>query len=368
MFMRKILLTFSAIFFLLISGIAQKIIITGKVTDEKGAPIPNATVQVKGTNVGTTTNIDGVYTLSTSSNAKTLVFSSVNAKTQEVTIDGKSVINLNLTSTTGVLAEVIITAYGTTKKKAFTGTASTIKADDVKDLQVSSIGNLLQGKASGVLVLNSNGQPGENPEIRIRGIGSITSDASPLYVVDGAPYGGNINNINQNDIESFTILKDASATALYGSRAANGVVVITTKTGRGKPRVNLSAVTGFSTRAVNDYPYVSSQQLYELTWEALKNEGALNPALVSNAGAASPQDYASKNVVGLLVYNPFGVPEPIGNDGKLLSGSKNLWNQNWDDALLRTGIRNDYNISISGGSDRTKYYFSGGYLDDQGLP
>ena len=368
MFMRRFLLTLSAIFLLLVSGLAQKRTITGTVNDEKGNPISNATVQVKGTNTGTTTNPDGTFTISVSPEAKTLLFSSVSTEAQEVPIGDQSVINLNLKSTASVLAEVVITAYGATKKKAFTGTASVVKADDVKDLQVSTIGNLLQGKASGVLVSNDNGQPGENPEIRIRGIGSINADASPLYVVDGSPYGGNINNINPNDIESYTILKDASSTSLYGSRAANGVILITTKTGRGKPMVNLSAVTGFSTRAVNDYPYVNSQQLYELTWEALKNEGALNPTLVSNSGATSPQDYASKGVTGLLVYNPFGVPEPVGNDGKLVSGTKNLWNQSWADALLRTGVRKNYDLSISGGSDKTKYYFSGSYLDDQGIP
>ncbi len=368
MFMRKLLLTLSAIFLLLLGGYAQKRTITGTVTDEKGNPIANASVQIKGTQIGTTTNNDGTYSISVPPNGKTLTFSSISAESQQIAIGSDDVINLSMKSTNTVLAEVVVTAYGNTKKKAFTGTASTIKADDVKDLQVSSIGNLLQGKASGVLVLNDNGQPGENPEIRIRGIGSITSDASPLYVVDGAPYGGNINSINQNDIESFTVLKDAASTALYGSRAANGVILITTKTGRGKPIVNLSVVTGFSTRAVNDYPYVNSQQLYELTWEALKNEGSLNPTLVTNAGAISPQDYATKGVVGLLVYNPFGVPQPVGNDGKLVSGTKNLWDQNWADALLRTGIRNNYDLSISGGSDKTKYYFSGSYLDDQGLP
>jgi len=366
--MRKLLLTLSAIFLLLISGYAQKRTITGTVTDEKGNPIANASVQIKGTVIGTTTNADGTYTISAPANGKTLIFSSVNAESQQIAIGSDDVINLSMKSTNTVLAEVVVTAYGNTKKKAFTGTASTIKADDVKDLQVSSIGNMLQGTASGVLVSNDNGQPGENPEIRIRGIGSINASASPLIVVDNAPYDGNLNNINPSDIESYTISKDASATALYGSRAANGVIFITTKTGRGKPQVNLSAVTGFSKRAVNDYPYVSPAQEYELTWEALKNQATLDPTLVTNSGASSPQDYASKSVVGVLVYNPFGVPQPIGTDGKLVSGTKLLWNQNWADALLRTGIRNDYNINVSGGSDKTKYYFSGGFLDDEGIP
>jgi len=296
--MRKLLLTLSAVFLLLVSGFAQKRTITGTVTDENGNPISNATVQVKGTNVGTTTNADGTFTISVSPNAKTLIFSSVNAEAQQVTIGNENVINLNLKSANAVLAEVVVTAYGTTKKKAFTGTASTIKSDAFKDLQVSTIGAVLQGNASGVLAVSSNGQPGENPDIRIRGIGSVNANASPLIIVDGAPYGGNINNINTNDVESITILKDASSTALYGSRAANGVIQIITKSGHGKPKVNLSALTGYSNRAVNDYPYVSSQQLYELTWEALKNEGTLNPTLVTNSGAISPQDYASKGVTG----------------------------------------------------------------------
>ena len=232
--MRKLLLTLSAIFLLLISGFAQKRTITGTVTDEKGNPIANATVQVKGTTIGTTTNVDGTYSISAPPNAKTLMFSSVNAESQQVAIGSDNVINLSMKSTNTVLAEVVVTAYGNTKKRAFTGTASTIKADDVKDLQVSSIGNMLQGTASGVLISNDNGQPGENPEIRIRGIGSINASASPLIVVDNAPFDGNLNNINPNDIESYTISKDASATALYGSRAANGVIFITTKTGRWK--------------------------------------------------------------------------------------------------------------------------------------
>ncbi|RZM20988.1 MAG: SusC/RagA family TonB-linked outer membrane protein, partial [Pedobacter sp.] len=206
-----------------------------------------------------------------------------------------------------------------------------------------------------------------SPTIRIRGIGSVNANASPLIVVDGAPYGGNINSINPNDIESITVLKDASSTALYGSRAANGVLQIITKTGKGTPKVNVSVISGFSERAVNDYKYVSSQQQYELTWEALRNEALLNPALVSNSGSASAADYASKTVVGTLVYNPFGIAEPIGADGKLKSNAQLLWNEDWADALLQTGVRNDYNVSISGGNDRTRYYVSGGYLKDQGI-
>ena len=169
------------------------------------------------------------------------------------------------------LDEVVITAYGATKKKAFTGTASTINADKFKDLQVGTITGILQGNASGVLAVSSNGQPGESPTIRIRGIGSVNASSDPLIILDGAQYGGNINGINPNDVESVTVLKDASSTALYGNRAANGVLVITTKSGKGTPKVSLSILNGYSKRAVNDYAYVNSNQLYELTWEALRN-------------------------------------------------------------------------------------------------
>ncbi len=349
-------------------AIAQNRTISGTVTDENGAPLANASVVVKGTKVGTTTSIDGTYSLPVSNAARVIVFSSVGMQPVEVEIGNQSNINTILKAANSTLTEVVVTAYGATQKKAFTGTASTIKADEFKDLQVTSITGVLQGNASGVLAVSEDGQPGESPTIRIRGIGSVNASSDPLIILDGAPYGGNINGINPNDIESITILKDASSTALYGSRAANGVIQIVTKSGRGKPKVNLSYLTGFSKRAVSDYPFVNNQQLYELTWEALKNEATLNPSLISASGAVSAQDYASQNVVGILVYNPFGVPQPVGQDGKIVAGVKNLWNENWEDVLLRTGIRNDYNLSISGGSDKTKYFLSGGFLDDQGLP
>jgi TonB-linked SusC/RagA family outer membrane protein len=186
--------------------------------------------------------------------------------------------------------------------------------------------------------------------------------------LDGSPYGGNLNSINPNDIESITVLKDASSTALYGSRAANGILEITTKMGKGTPRVALSGVRGYSNRAVKDYKYVTPAQTYGLTWEALRNQANITPSLIAGIGAASAEDYASQSVVGELVYNPFGVPQPIGLDGKLVSGAKNLWDEDWSKDLLRTGQRTQGDVSISGGSDRTRYFISGGYLDDQGVP
>jgi TonB-linked SusC/RagA family outer membrane protein len=346
---------------------AQTRTVKGKVTDDKNAAVANAAVVVKGTNTGTTTAEDGSFTLQVGSSATTLVVTSLGFAAQEISLGSSNSYSVTLRSSTENLDEVVVTAYGTTKKKAFTGTATTINADKFKDLQTTSITQVLQGQASGVLAVQSNGQPGESPTIRIRGVGSYSASSDPLILLDGAPYGGNINGINPSDIESITVLKDASSTSLYGSRAANGILQITTKTGKGTPKVSVSAVTGYSDRAVNDYSYVSSQQIYELTWEALRNEAILTPTLVSGSGSASAEDYASKTVAGKLVYNPYVNPQPIGLDGKLKTGLAPLWNQDWADALLRTGVRKDLNMNISGGNDKTKYLISGGYLDDQGI-
>lgn len=269
---------------------------------------------------------------------------------------------------TGTLNQVVITAYGNTRKKAFTGTAETINAGSFKDQQVSSITNVLQGEASGVLVVNENGQPGENPSVRIRGIGSVNASADPFIILDGAPYGGYLSSINPADIETITVLKDASSTALYGSRASNGILQITTRSGKGSPHVSVSGVRGYSRRAVSDYKYVSDPQLYELTWEGLRNQANITPSIITVAGAASAEDYASRSVAGTLVYNPFGVSEPVGTDGKIVAGAKELWHENWADVLTRTAGRTDINLSVAGGTDRTKYLISGGYLDDAGIP
>jgi TonB-linked SusC/RagA family outer membrane protein len=365
--MRKLISTLVVVMALVLSATAQNRTISGRVTDESGNPVPNVSVILKGTSIGTNTDLGGNYSLSIPATAKVLVFSSVGKEPQEIEVRNRNSVSPTLKISNTSLSEVVVTAYGTTKKKNFTGTASVINSEKFKDLQVTTIGGILQGNASGVLAVSSNGQPGENPTIRIRGIGSVNGSSDPLIILDGAQYGGNINNLNPNDIESITVLKDASSTALYGNRAANGVLIITTKSGKGIPKVSFSALTGYSTRAVPDYQYVNSQQLYELTWEGIRNEGLLSPNLVSAAGATSAADYASKTVVGRLVYNPFGVAQPIGLDGKLVSNAKNLWNQNWADALLQTGVRKDINLSISGGNDKTKYFLSGGYLDDQGI-
>jgi TonB-linked SusC/RagA family outer membrane protein len=365
--MRRLLLIMLSMLMISSQLLAQNRTITGKVTDPQGNGVPNTSVTVKGTTIGTTTSSDGSFSLNVPANSQTLTFSAIGFGNQEVAIGSNNSINLTLSPVEKGLDEVVVTAYGGTQKKAFTGTASTIKAEKFKDLQVTTLTGVLQGNASGVLSVSSNGQPGVNPVIRIRGIGSVNASSDPLIVVDGAPYGGNINAINPNDVETITILKDASSIALYGNRGANGVIQITTKSGRGAPKVSFSALSGYSKRAIPDYELLNANQLYELTWEALRNDARDQPSLITSSGSVSAEDYASRVVVSRLVYNPFGIAEPVGLDGKIKSDAKLLWNDNWYDALLRTGVRNDYNVSISSGSEKTKYYFSGGYLKDQGI-
>lgn len=347
--------------------LAQNRTVSGRVVDSVGNGISNVSITIKNSKTGTTTSADGAFSLGVPSSANTLVVSSVGYYNQEVAINGRTTITITLSNASAAMNEVVVTAYGVTKKKAFTGTASTIGNEKFKDLQVGTVTGVLQGNASGVLAVSSNGQPGESPTIRIRGIGSINAASDPLIVVDGAPYGGNINNINPNDVESITVLKDASSTALYGSRAANGVIQITTKSGKGTPKVSLSALTGYSTRAISDYSYLNPNQMYELTWEALRNQATITPSLLTSTSSATPEAYASKTVAGLLVYNPFGIAQPVGADGKIVAGTPLLWNEDWSKVLLQTGVRKDINLSVSGGSDRSKYYLSGGYLDDQGI-
>jgi TonB-linked SusC/RagA family outer membrane protein len=346
--------------------LAQSRIISGKVQDEKGNPVPGASVQIKGSRRGTSTTQDGVFSISVPASAKAVVVSSVNFSSQEIPISENMTIVLK-PAVNANLQEVVVVAYGTQKKSEVTAAVSTVNADAIKNQQVVSVGQALQGTAPGVMVVNTNGQPGENPTIRIRGIASISASADPLIVLDGVPYDGNLNMINPSDIENFSVLKDASATALYGSRAANGVILINTKSGRknATPNITLSATYGISSRAIKDYAYLNTQQQFELGWEALKNVYSDNPGTAANAA-----NLATANLIkNGFHYNPYGpnFPNPVGTDGKLLAGAKPLWNDDWTKALTRsTAARRDVNLGIGGGTDRSKYYFSVGYLNQDG--
>jgi len=261
--------------------------------------------------------------------------------------------------------EVVVVAYGKAKRNSYTGSVATISSDKINNRPVTNITKALEGQVPGVQAASSSGQPGSTASIRIRGIGSVSASSDPLFVVDGIPFDGNINSISPNDIESISVLKDATASALYGSRGANGIIIITTKSGKkGEAKINFNISQGFSGRAVKDYEQVSTDQYFQLHWEALRN-GYKSDKISSQQAA----QMASDNLVSSLGINPYGpgYPNPVGTDGKLLSGAKPLWNDDWRDVLQRMASRNQVDFDVSGGSDKSNYFFSLGYLDDKGI-
>ena len=279
-----------------------------------------------------------------------------------------------------MLDEVLVVAYGTAKKSAFTGSASTIKADKIEARTVSNVTNALAGQVAGVQITQTNGQPGTSASIRIRGVGSMSASNSPLYVVDGVPYDGEISAINPQDIESMTVLKDAAANAIYGARGANGVVLITTKRGeRGEAKVTFDAKWGSNKRGVPNYDVMTDPAMYyETAYRALYNSQFYNGKSASESYAYADRVLLDANNGGLgyLVYT---VPEGqklIGTNFKLnpnatlgySDGSYYYTPDDWYDEIFGKGnLRQEYNVTISGASDKLSYYVSAGYLDDNGI-
>ncbi|TRX71134.1 TonB-dependent receptor [Carboxylicivirga sp. M1479] len=368
--MKKVLCALSLMVMLgLQSLIAQTTSLTGIVTDASdGSPIPGVSVFVKGTTVGTITMPDGAYNLEVPADATTLVFSFVGMTMQEIVIDGKTTINAVMQGDAIDVGEVMVVAYGTAKKESFTGSASVVGGEQIAKMQTSSVSKALEGTTSGVQVVSSSGQPGSDAAIRIRGVGSINASSSPLYVVDGVPYDGKLNAINPQDIESLTVLKDAASAALYGSRGANGVIMITTKKGKkGETRVSFDARVGVNSRAVPAYDvYTDPGQYFGKAWEAYRNGFyAGDEYTLEEAGVEASNDLINR----LGGYNPYrGVDDTqvVMPDGTVTSASY-LYNDNWEDETFNNGKRQEYNLNISGGSEKTTHYISLGYLNDEGI-
>jgi len=356
---------------------AQGVLITGTVTSaEDGTPLPGVSVVVRGTTIGAVTDFEGKYSITVPESSNTLIFSFVGMRTAEVALEGQSVLDVILETDAVGIDEVMVVAYGTAKKASFTGSAENISQDKIDNIQATSVSKMLEGATAGVQVSTASGQPGSNATIRIRGIGSINASSDPLYVVDGVPYGGNLNSINPDDIESITVLKDATAAALYGARGANGVIVITTARGRaGKMELEVKVRHGWSDRAINEYPRLGQKDHYEKTWEAYRN------SLVYGAGytmteAAEIASYGrdaggnSINTVAQLGnYNAYNINpiQLIGTDGKLNPSAVLLYPNEWEDVLFRIANKQDYNVNVTGGDEKSNYYISLGYLDEQGL-
>lgn len=340
--------------------------IKGKVVDEKGLPLPGANINVKGkSSIGTSTDNQGEFTLKNAAEGDILIISFLGYQSKEV----KASANLGtivLEQSDRSLEEIVVQAYGTTKKRALTNAVSTISAKEIENRQISNITTALVGAAPGIQTTTGSGQPGAGPSIRIRGFGSINGGVDPLYVVDGAPFEGALNNLNPDDIESISILKDASATALYGSRASNGIVLITTKKGKKGAGILTAKVTqGINSRGLSDYETVNAYQYYPLLWESMRNSLVLGG---SSLAAANTQ--ASNEIAAALGYNPFNVPnnQIVLENGQINPNAQLLYpdDLDWKEAIRKNGLRSEYNLNYRGGSDKNDFFASLGYLKDEG--
>ncbi len=343
--------------------LAQERSVSGTVTSqESGEILPGVNVIVKGTTLGTVTDIDGNYRLSVPSPESVIEFSFIGFASQEVTVGTQSTINITLGPDVRALEEIVVVAYGTESERSLSSSVGRVDREVIENQQLVSVGTALQGTVPGVNIVTGSGQPGVNPQIRIRGISSINSSADPLIVLDGAVYNGDLNTVDPNDIESISVLKDAAAAALYGARAASGVILINTKIGSaGEPIINVRASAGVSQRAVAEYPFISAAQQMQLEWETLFNDAR-------ESGDPNPGQFATDNLISRVGYNPYGgVNSPIGPDGQLLPGQRLQWETDWEDALLQQGSRQDIALNMSGGSEKTRYYIGASYLKQDGI-
>lgn len=353
------------------TGVAwsQGVTVKGVVTSEEdGLPIVGASVLVKGTTQGTITDVDGNFMISgVKADSKTLIVSFVGMKSKEVAIK-KGELKIVMKSDAEVLDEVMVVAYGTVKKSAFTGSATVVDQDKIKSPAVS-FDKSLTGQVSGVQVMSNSGQPGSGTSFRIRGSGSLKASNEPLYVIDGVATTSTeyssiaeenesssniLSSINPNDIESITVLKDAAAAALYGSRAANGVVVITTKSGKeGKARVNFNAQFSWS-KLGKAYDMMSSADMYKMIYQGYRAKG-------------ETMEEANASAQGALTHNPYNVENPLDENGNVVDGAKLVVDTDWQKEVFRTAPSQDYNMNVSGKNDKTNYFFSIGYTKQGGI-
>ncbi len=342
---------------------AQKSI-SGKVTDESGASIPGASVVVKGTTIGTITDNDGKFELKVADPSnKTLSFSFIGMVGVEVPIGSTSVINVTLKSETIGVEEVVVVGYGTRLKEQITGSVSTVSDKQLKISSAPSVVSRMQGQISGITVTSGN-TPGSDATIRIHGIGTI-NDPNPLYVIDGVPVGPG-NNVNPSDVESISVLKDASSAAIYGSRGANGVILITTKHGREnqEPAITFSIRTGTS-QAINQYNMLNTAQYGQAVWLQAKNLGnAPNSQQYGKGTSPVIPDYILP--AGTMEGSPSVAPA-LYNYPDYQIYKANKLGTNWYDEIYRKGIVQEYDLSVSGGGKKSTYSLSGNYLDEEGF-
>ena len=344
-------------------ALAQNKRISGTVKGVDGKPIAGATVLVEGTSIGTTTNAEGRFSVQAPADG-TLVVSFIGYASKSVNIAGKTRLDIALKEDTHAIDDVIVVAYGTAKKESFTGSVAVVKGEELEHRKVSNVTKALDGLAPGVQVTSGSGQPGSGTTVAIRGFGSINASSTPLYVVDGIPYDGVISAINPDDIASISILKDASASVLYGARGANGVVLINTKKGnRNETNVELKINVGVSSRAIPRYETVGARDFMEIMYSAFYNDYGSNA--VAQMASGSKRIFGSNEM-----YNPYDVPlaQLFTADGKVRDDAKLLWDEDWlDEVTDNAALRQEYGASVSGGNEKTQYMFSLGYLNEDGV-
>lgn len=366
--MEKRLMMFLAALFLCVGTVLAQTEISGTViSSEDKQPIIGASILVAGTQNGTVTDVDGNFKLSAAAGSKLVVsYIGMNSKTVTAAPNMK----ITLDPEDKKLDEVVVVAYGTAKRQSLTGSVAVVDSKKISDRINTSVTGALEGSAPGVQVNNSYGEPGQAPKIHIRGVGTLVNGADqPLYIVDGTPYEGNIAELNPNDIESMSVLKDASSAALYGNRAANGVILITTKKAKyaSKPNITLKVDHGFYRRGLPEYDRLGPDQWMEASWKAMKNS-ALSGGIVSTEADAA--DYATKQLVTDYarrnIYD--GASDALfDSNGKLIAKIRPGYDDlDWAKGVERTGHRQEYNLSAAVSGDKFNIYSSAGYLNEQG--
>ena len=362
---------------------AQNVLVKGSVTDAStGDPIPFASIQLKGTMTGGSTDAEGAYQLYVPSDG-ILVFSSIGYIPVEISVNGNGVVDASLSPDAQQLEETVVVAFGTSTKEAFTGSATVVKSSDIAKMQGSEPTRALEGLVAGVQMTTSTGSLGAQPSIIIRGIGTMSASSAPLYVVDGVPYGGDLNNINPADIESMTVLKDAASNSLYGARGANGVIMITTKKSKQSNAViNVDAKWGLNTKALQNYDLITDPgEYYEAYYSAAsawyKSENPNSNELLANVRVND----LMREQLQYIVYDLSSGEQLVMRDGKLNPNAKLgdvitspvdgkeylLKPDNWLDEAYRNSFRQEYNVSISGNVGAMSMFASFGYLNNNGI-
>lgn len=379
---KKLSLFLAILFVSTAAVIGQTITVTGVILEEDtNEPVIGAAVMIKGTTQGVSTDHDGKFTLPNVPSNATLVVSSIGMESVEVA--ARADLRIYMKLDVSMLEEVLVVAFGEQKRSSFTGSAGVLKSEEILKRQVTNPIDALAGQVAGVQIVSPSGSPTATPQIRIRGFSSINANNDPLIILDGAPYDGGWNNLNPADVESMTVLKDASSNALYGARGANGVIMITTKRARaGEAKITFDSRVGVSTRAAQMYDIITDpMQYYEMHYSALYNSYIRGDGLTAYAAHKKANErMGMESLDGGLGYIVYTVPEnqyligengrfnPNATLGRVIEGEDfYITPDNWLDAAYRNAIRQEYNLSVAGGSDKMQFYSSLGYLNNEGI-